>query len=539
MSSAVLARILEEGIPRAAVDKLRAKWLAEKARRLGSKDFASFVKQAWSVIDAAPLIWNWHLEALCVHLEAVARGEIKRLVINIPPGFGKSIIVAVLWPAWIWAYSPQKQLVCTSYGADQAKRDAVKMRDLICSSWYQQTFVGGRWALKDDMNTKALYENTAHGHRVSCGVTEGTGKRADIVILDDPLKAQEAHSAATREEAERFLSTASTRFNNAEEGVMVMIMQRLREDDTTGFVLAGGGWEHLRLPAEFEAQNPCVTFHTVAGERKMFWKDPREIEGELLFEEKFPVRVLERLKRPNELGDFGYAGQFQQRPAPAGGGIFKLEDWRFFKMPDEWREKLGYPDTPIRPMGCAKAELHTTRELDMDALDETIISVDGAGGAETKDGSYTVIQVWGRLGSRRLLLYAVRRRMDFTDTVKTLKEVIALFPEARRKLIEAKASGSSIINTLDRLHGVIGIEPINPGKRSKEERARAMQPYQKSGNIELPVGAPWVNDHVAEHAAFPRGSSDDQVDCESQGLEGLENGPTAADFWSTADGSED
>lgn len=532
--SAAAARLRTEGIAEPVRDRVRAAVLAERARRSGSRSFAAFVKQAWHIVDGAPLVWNWHLDVLCSHLEAVARGEIKRLVINIPPGFAKSLIVSVLWPAWMWTHRAGWQVICASYGADLAKRDAVKSRGLIEHPWYQDMFVKNAWTLREDQNTKGLYVNTAFGHRFSCGVKNGTGVRSDCVILDDPIKAQEAHSKAAREEAERFLSTASTRFNNAKDSAIVVIMQRLREDDTTGHVIKGGGYEHVMLPAECEEHRRSVTFHVVGGERKEFWRDPRA-NGELLFEEKFPKEELERLKRPNELGVFGYAGQMQQNPRPADDGFFKLADWRFWSSDQLTREKLGYGEHALRPRGCPSAEDSPARSIDFSKINEMLISVDGAGGAETKDGSFNSIHVWARFGSRRLLLYRIHRRMDTTDTVKALLAVIELFPYARRRLIEAKASGSSIISHLEKAHSITGLEPVNPGKQSKFERAMAMQPYHTGHNVELPEGAPWVEEYIAEHAAFPNGEHDDDVDAQSQGLQGLERGSSWADEWGASD----
>lgn len=534
MNTEAIEAFRARGLTRAQLDELDAAITAETARRSGSRSFAAFVKQAWRYVDAAPLVWNWHLDVLCDHLEAVSRGRIKRLVINIPPGHGKSLIVSVLWPAWVWTWRPSWQAICASYGADLAKRDAIKARTLIEGEWYQTQYVRGAWHMAEDQNTKGLYKNTAFGHRFSCGVDNGTGQRADAVILDDPIKAQEAHSRAARQEGERFLSTASTRFNSAVDGVIVIIMQRLHEDDTTGYVLAGGGYEHVCLPAEYETHRPSVTYETKPdGTRVEFWRDPREVDGELLFEKKFPRSVLERLKRPNELGDFGYAGQMQQRPAPEGGSMFKVADWRFWKPDAATREVLGYTDTTVRPRGCVTSEEEPARPLDIATVDDILMSVDGAGGKETKTGSLTAIHIWARKGARRLLLYRCSKRMDFTDTVKEIKKALALFEQlqvlVRRKLIEAKASGSSVINTLEREHGLSGIEPVNPSEGNKVERARAMQPYHTAHNIELPEGAPWVEEYVLQHAQFPNGKINDDVDAQSQGLAGLERASTLLD----------
>lgn len=451
-----------------------------------------------------------------------------------------SLIVSVLWPAWVWTWRPSWQAICASYSGDLAKRDAVKSRGLIESEWYQGQFVRGAWHMAEDQNTKGLYKNTAFGHRFSCGIDNGTGQRADCVILDDPIKAQEAHLRSARAQAERFLSTASTRFNSKDDEAVVIIMQRLHEDDTTGYVLAGGGYVHLCMPAEFESYRRSVTHETLPdGTEREFWRDWREEEGEVLFPAEWPRARLEKLKRPNELGDFGYAGQMQQRPAPEGGGMFKTADWRFWRPDAQTRELLGYVDTTVRPRGCVTAEEFPAREIDIATVDDILLSVDGAGGKETTSGSLTAIHIWARKGARRLLLYRCSRRMDFTDTVKEIKRALALFAQlqvvVRRKLIEAKASGSSVINTLEREHGIAGIEPVSPNTGDKVERARAMQPYHTAHNVELPEGAPWVEEYILQHAQFPNAKVNDDVDAQSQGLAGLERGKTAWEEWADSD----
>ena len=510
-------------------DALQAHILAEQARRSGSRSFASFVKQAWHIIDGTPLVWGWHVQTICDHLEAVSRGEITRLLVNVPPGHAKSLLVSVLWPAWMWAKRPGWQVICASHGHDLAVRDAIKSRQIIESPWYRQNF-GGNWTLREDQNTKSLYVNTAFGHRLSVGIGGGViGHRAHCIIIDDPLNAKEAHSKAARDEATRFMQTASTRFNDASSGVMVMIMQRLHEEDPSGFVLAGGGWEHVMLPAEYESYRKSRTFVQRGGERVLFWEDPRETEGELLFPAKFSREVLTRLRRPNELGEYGYAGQEQQNPSPVGGGIFKVADWRFWQPDTAAQQRFGYGSSSIRPRGCVGAEEFPAQSIDLEDLDDMLLSVD-ATFRETKSGSFVAIHVWGRKGSRRVLIYRVHRRMDFTDTVIEMLRVIEMFPEARRKLIEGKANGDAILSTLEKSHGVIGLEAV-PVSGSKEQRANAMQPYVTAHNVELPEGAPWLDEYIAEHAAFPNGANDDDVDAQSQGLQGLEKARTAMELW--------
>lgn len=485
--------------------------------------FAEFVRAAWPIIDARPLIWNWHLEAMCLHLQALAEGRIERLAINIPPGAAKSMICTILWPCWRWASRPSWQVICASYGQDVAVEHSLKRRQLLESEWYKQRHAKG-WSLREDQNAKDDYKNTANGHMTAIGVGgAGTGRRADCILLDDPLRAQAAHSKADRDGAIRFQdAVAVTRFNDMIRPEMVLVMQRLHEEDSTGHVLEQGGWCHLRIPAEFEPEARCITYD-LAG--KEIWRDPREVEGELFFDEKFPRKTLDGLRA--SMGD-DYYGQYQQRPTAAGGGMFEIVNWRFWK-PDGSASEHQHP----RPRGCYDGPANP---LVLDDLEEVLISVD-ATFRQTKAGSYVAIHVWGKLGARRILLDRVHERMDFTDTIAALRRVIQNWPQARRKLIEGKANGDAIISSLTKEYGITCIEPVDPGAQGKETRARAAQPYQKSGNVELPDGAPWLGEYIAEHAAFPKGRYNDDVDAQGQALLGFEHTIGGAEQWDNIDES--
>jgi len=472
--------------------------------------FSEFVRAAWPIIDARPLVWNWHLEAMCLHLQLLAEGRIDKLAINIPPGAAKSMICTILWPCWRWASRPSWQVICASYESGLATEHSIKRRQLLESEWYRQRHAR-TWSLREDQNAKDDYKNTVNGHMTSIGVGgAGTGRRADCIVLDDPLNAKAAHSKADRDSAIRFQdAVAITRFNDMTRPEMVLVMQRLHEEDSTGHALEQGGWCHLRIPAEFEPEARCVTYDVTG---KEIWRDPRTEDGELFFVEKFPRKTLDDLRE--RMGD-DFWGQYQQRPTAAGGGLFEIANWRFWK-PDGSAPEHQHP----RPRGCYDGPANP---IDFDDLEEVLISVD-ATFRKTKAGSYVAIHVWGKLSARRLLLDRVHERMDFHDTVQALRRVITDWPQARRKLIEGKANGDAIISSLTREHGITCIEPVDPGDQSKEQRARAAQPYQKAGNVELPDGAPWLGEYIAEHAAFPKGRHNDDVDAQGQALLGFEQG---------------
>lgn len=512
-----------------------AKILAIRARRSGSKSFASFIQQGWQyVAQVEPLVWSWHMEALALHGEAVARGEINWLAVSIPPGHSKSVIWMVLWPAWIWTWWPKCQFLFGSYSGQYVTRDGRRCRELMSSDWYRETYCRpGKWHLREDYGSTDNFSNTAGGVRFATSVGgPGAGLRAHVIGIDDPINIGDAHSKRARDEAIAWMSqTLSQRFVAGYPPRLVLVMQRLHEEDPTAWLVQQKDAQVLSLPSEFEPENRCVTHRVVEKTnghtervREEFWSDPRQERGQLLFPELYPRERIDRDKII--MGPFGFSAQHQQRPSPMGGGIFKTCDWRFWTSDSETMTRLGYPTHGIRPRGCHDGEATPTI---LDELDDMLISVD-ATFRETTDGSYVAIHVWGRMGARRLLLDRVHARMDFTDTVKSLLAIIEKWPEARRKLVEGKANGDAIISTLERAHGVIGLEAV-PASKGKLERAHAMQPYHAAGNIELPDNAPWLEEYIAEHASFPNGAHDDDVDAQSQGLQGLEKKRTSMDMW--------
>lgn len=508
---------------------------AERAR--GS--LLEFLKQAWPFIEpGTPLLLNWHIEAKCDHLEAVARGEITRLLINEPPGHLKSIVVSVMWPAWMWIHRPEWRAIFGSYAQPLSTRDSMKCRDVITSPWYQLHFAQpGGWDISADQNTKTLFANTRHGFRQATSVGGGaTGHRGNAVVFDDPLNLLDAYSKNARDEANLWIDKAmSNRLNDLKRDVIVMVMQRLHQDDPAGHVLAQGGYEHLCLPSEFDPKRRSITYHVVPAapqpvaslrdptaptvERREFWRDPRQAGGELLFPAKFPADILEAEKK--RLLDDGYAGQHQQLPMPPGGGMFKVKDWSFWK-PDGYAPTDQHPRDPEWYQGPARG---LPREWD-----RLIISVD-ATFKETTDGSFVAIHVWGASGPDRYLLDRVHERMDFEATVAALRSVIKRWPAAREKVIEGKANGDAIKSTLEKRHGIAGIIMESPDRQNKEQRARAMLPYQRAGNVYLPDGAPWLGEYIGEHGLFPKGVTNDDVDCQSQALKHLETEDSEAAKW--------
>jgi predicted phage terminase large subunit-like protein len=297
---------------------------AEVRRRCQS--FAEFVKMAWKVIEpGTQLRWNWHLDAMCAHLEAISRGQLRpRLIINVPPGSSKSTIVTVLWQAYEWGPLGKRHLryVTTSFDLVNVKRDTSKTLDVIRSRWFQSL-----WP-EVELKTEGVlsFSNYDTGSRLGVAFKSVTGKRADRLVVDDPHSILGAESETQRDGAvTMFIEGGLNRTNDWETSAIVIVMQRLHEGDLTGALLARDyGFVHLMIPMEFEPARRCTTPLQVDDGRggKRDWTDPRSYDGELMDPVRFPEAAVADLKKS---GEYSWNGQYQQRPAPREGGMFKVD----------------------------------------------------------------------------------------------------------------------------------------------------------------------------------------------------------------------
>jgi predicted phage terminase large subunit-like protein len=469
-------------------------------RELASRGLREFVRQAWPVVEpSTPFVPGWHIDAIIEHLEAVSRGQIRNLLINVPPRHMKSLLVSAFWPAWEWITWPERRWLYSSYGAQLSIRDSIKCRRLIESFWYQARWAD-RFALTSDQNTKGRFDNNRSGYRLATSVGgAATGEGGDRIVCDDPHNVQEAESDAVRKATlDWFDIVMSTRVNDPKTAAKVVVMQRCHQQDLSGHLLEQGGWEHLRLPAEHE-QPGCTT--------SIGWSDPRTEQGQLLWPDRFGSKEIADLKI--SLGSYAAAGQLQQRPSPSGGGIIKRHWFRYFqprganlppvivRLPDGTLISIAAIEVPHR-------------------VDEQIQSWDCAF-KDLESSDYVVGQLWGRVGSFYLLGDQIRARMDCPATVKAVRAMSAKWPNCLAKLIEDKANGSAVIQMLSR--EIPGILPVNP-EGGKVARAAAVSPLIEAGNVYLPhpLYAPWVDDFIEECAAFPNGAHDDQVDAMTQAL---------------------
>lgn len=482
--------VLPRGVSR---DQLRAALREEARREAAILSLQDFMRAAWCHVEPLrPLKWNWHYSLLCDELEAVSRGESDHLVICEPPGTGKSITVQAFFLAWDLLHNPQRRTLTLSSNPKPITKYAVAMRSLIQSDWYRDLIrrVHEReglplWTLRADQNQKINYETTATGARM-CGSIGGkvTGDRVDGLLIDDPNDARDVTVGSPTQWAERMAETVALYDDvlasriDPEVGWRICIMQRLHEDDLAG-VLLKRGIRHVVLPMEYLPGDPYT--HP---------RDPRTKAGELLFPARFSRDWCDETKGTTPSSLRMYETQYQQKPTPASGALFKRH---YFSRPDR-----RYTGDPVR---FARS------------LDELAITIDCAF-REKPDADYTVMQVWGRSGVRKYLLDQVRGQMDFPEMVDAARALAVKWPAARLKLVEARALGDALIKTLSqKLPGVIGWDPL----ASKYARAQASALAYESGEIWLPEYeyAPWLSGYIEEHVAFPKGGNDDQVDATS------------------------
>ena len=456
-------------------------------RELCSRHLADFVRQAWHVLEPKnKYIHGWHVDVICEHLEAVTAGDIRRLLINVPPGTMKSTLCNVFWPAWEWGPRglAAHRIISAAHEQSLAVRDTLKTRRLITSDWYRSLWPSV--VLTADQNQKLYYENEDTGWRQACPVSSMTGKRGDRVIWDDPHSVEAALSVADRTTTIReFRETLPSRLNSPEESAIVIVMQRLHEEDVSGVILENKefGYEHLCLPMEYEAKRKCTT--------SIGFSDPREAEGELLFPERFPEPVIQEYKVT--LGAYGYAGQMQQRPAPRTDGFF------------EW-DRLELVE---------KAAIPKMRKL--------IRYWDKAG---TEGGGAMTAGVMMGLGVDGLfyVLNVVRGQWAAPKRERIIKQTAQSDGVKVHVWIEQEpGSGGkeSADATLVRLTGFVA-----KAERPTGDKAVRAEPYSVAveGSRVRVLIASWTQDFIDEHKTFPMGKYKDQIDAASGGFNKLAEG---------------
>ena len=459
--------------------------------------FADFVRGAWHLIEPArPYTPNIASDAVVEHLQAIADGRLRRLIVSISPGLGKSSLASVAYPAWRLARDPRYRVICASHAHSLAVTASLKCRRIVESPWFQARFPA---RLRADENRSDYWATTHDGRRLAVGVGGAlVGFRASEAIVDDSLSGADARSKATREATNTwFDESLSTRLDDPDRASMCVIQQRLHSSDLVGHLLELGGWEALVLPAEYEPTRKCTT---------SVWTDPRTEPGELLAPELHSAAFL--AEQRHTLGTAGFSSMYLQNPTDSEGGLFQREFWR-------WHKPDGVATGVRRPRGCNELPAVPLPSK----FDRTIVSLDAAF-KDLASSDAVCFLVLGVLGAERYVIDRRYGRMSFTNTVKTLLELVQLYPRAT-VLVEDKANGSAIIDVLKR--SVPGIIPITP-KESKESRAAACSPLVEAGNVLLPEGATWIGELVEEAAQFPKGANDDMVDALTQALNYIATG---------------
>lgn len=484
------------------------------------ESLAEFIRQAWHIVEpGAEYIHNWHVDMICDHLEAITYGvELEdgtlynRLLINIPPGMMKSLLTNVFWPAWEWGPKnmPHLRYLCASHSMDLAIRDSTKMRRLIESEWYQARW-GDRVQITKDQNQKTKFELTSTGFRQAVAAGSITGARGDRVIIDDPHSVEGANSDQQRASTlEWFLEAVPTRLNKPMESAIIVIMQRLHEEDVSGVILEKGlGYDHIMLPMRYE---PGRAYETLLG-----YEDRRTEEGELLFPARFPEVVVDRDELA--MGPYATAGQFQQSPEPRGGGVIKREWWQLWDQP-------SYP--PFDYVIAAVDTAYTTKSEN----DPTAMTVWGVwkGGDQTAvvtrsmgaDGQMAILnRQYKEEHPRCMLMYAWAERLELHELISKVQETMDTY-NVEKLLVENKASGYSVAQELRRVYGYdeFAVQLLDPKGLDKLARLYSIQHLFAEGLIYAPERS-WAETVINQCAQFPRGKHDDLVDTTSMALKHL------------------
>ncbi len=441
------------------------------------RDLVHFADIAFRELNSgAALKESWHHRAIAAALQDVYEGRTKRLLITMPPRSLKSHLVSVAGPAWLCGHDPTQKVLTVSHGIDLAVSFGNQWRQLVLAPWYRRVF--GNTAIKGKKNKESEAHLTRGGYRLNFGANGPiTGRGADLIIVDDPMKAQDAHSNTERLKLSRwFDETLVSRLNDKQNGAIIVVMQRLHIDDLAAHLLEKGGWKHLDLPAIA----PCnMAVELGRGEVFQF------VEGMALQPEREPHPVLDQLKA--DMGRGAFSAQYLQNPVPFEGNVIKIGDFG--------------RDAP----GCS-----TSDPTD----DTTFLSVDCAGGtSETSD--YTVVQTWRTIDGQLFLIDQRRGRWVYPELKAQVMEESKKHGEPRI-LIENASSGISLIQELKKERGFAPIS-IKPDGNKLQRLDQAL-PMIESGKVHLPKSAPWLDAFETETKSFPGVKHDDQVDAMTQAI---------------------
>ncbi len=445
------------------------------------RDFTGFIERSFYELNPqTPLFLGHHIEVIATKLEACRQGKIKRLIINLPPRHLKSHCASVAFVAWYLGHKPAGHVICASYGQDLADKLARDCRNIMTSAWYKQLFrtrLAERSAVHDfitmDLGTRM---STSVG-----GVL--TGRGADLIIIDDPLKPDEALSESRRKAVNDWYdNTLLSRLNDKAQGCILIIMQRLHQEDLVGHVLEQEPWEVLSFSAIAE-QDETFAIEDSLGRRWLKRK-----EGDALDPDRETLAMLAGIR--GRMGEYNFSSQYQQNPIPLGGAMVKT-DWLRYYEPWELPERF---DIKVQSWDTANKS--------------------------TELSDYSVCTTWGRAHRQLYLLHVFRQRLNYPDLKRRVMELARLH-SVNRILIEDKASGTQLIQDLqaERVLGATSYQPL-PGN-DKIIRLHAQTAWLENGLVFLPRNTPWLAAYVTELTGFPGAKYDDQVDSTTQALDHL------------------
>lgn len=454
----------------------------EMDRRAARGSFAEFVKMAWHVLEPdTPLIWNWHMDAICFHLQALVEGRFlelglpNRLLINVPPGSSKSLLVSVFLQAWEWGPQERRSIryLSTSYNDTPVNRDTCKCRDLILSEWYQ-----ARWPeVYLVRQAETSFANSGTGTRRGLAFGSLTSQRGDRLVIDDPHSTESAESDAERVRAtKRFREGAQNRLNDQKRSCIIVIMQRLHEEDVSGVILSlGMEYMHLCLPMEYEPKRHCST--------PLGFDDPRTEDGELLDPVRFPPEEVARLKR--DMGSYAYAGQYQQRPAPREGGMFK---------------RAWFAGRYIK---AAPSGTRWVRHWDLAASQySTSARTAGVKLGITPSGKFVIAHAITEMEEGDAVRRIIKGQAEMDG-----KDVYISLPQD-----PGQAGKTQYQDYVTQLAGWTVKKLMESG--SKENRAEPFAAQCEAGNVFI-VRGEWNETYLDEMCLFPAGKFKDQVDASS------------------------
>lgn len=486
--------------------------LRELDRWDNEESLATFLKTFWKHIDPAEFKDGWVIDAICDHLQAIVDGELRHTIFNLPPRTLKSSLCGVAFPAWVWAQrfrshtsGPGVKFLYASFADRLSKRDSIRCRRVIESPLYQH-FWGERFRLTPDQNTAHRFTNTVGGERLITSIsTSATGDGGDIIVIDDPNAAEDVESEASIESTlEWWHGTMPTRLNDQDKSVYIVIQQRIAENDLTGDILQtdADNWTHVMIPMRYD---PERSFMTSIG-----WKDPRTVEGELMWPERFSREAIEDLSK--RLGPWRTAGQLEQSPKPKGGGIIQREWWQ------AWEGEFPPFSYILATLDTAYTEKQENDPSGMavwGVFNHDVVAQYPRNVLGPTDRNYTM------QSPRVMLIDAWNDRLDVHGLVNRVARTCKL-RKVDKLLIENKAAGISVAQEMRRLFGNENwaVQLFDPKNQDKMARLYSVQHIFAEGMVYAP-DREYAEIVISQCEIFPKGRHDEQVDNTSSALRHL------------------